>query len=52
MTRNDLINRLVDRKMTRSRPAKAFCVCMAAPARKLCWAAAKKHCWAQANSKN
>jgi hypothetical protein len=37
MSRNDLINRLVARKMTRSRPAKALCICLGhSPARKLC----------------
>jgi hypothetical protein len=39
MTRNDLINRLVARKMEANRPVKAFCFYMASPARKLCWVA-------------
>jgi hypothetical protein len=39
MSRNDLINRLVARKMTLSRPAKALCsICYTGPAQKLCHA--------------
>jgi hypothetical protein len=54
MSRNDLINRLVARTMTPSRPARKLCY--AAPAKKLCWAGpARKLCYAgtqQPASKN
>jgi hypothetical protein len=41
MDRNELINRLVARKMTANGPVKAFCICLHTPARKLCFAAAR-----------
>jgi len=53
MNRNDLINRLVARKMTTNAsaktgcgpcfggPVKAFCVCMSTPTQKYCLAATK-----------
>jgi hypothetical protein len=48
MNRNDLINRLVARKMTPSRPTKALCYATGGLARKLCWYAgpAQKLCYA------
>jgi hypothetical protein len=48
MSRNDLINRLVARKMTESRPAKALCICLGhSPAKQLCYAGpAQKLCYA------
>jgi hypothetical protein len=47
MTRNDLINSLVARKMTLSRPAKLCFASPAGPAKKLCWAGpAQKLCYA------
>ncbi len=39
MNRNDLLNRLVARKMKADGPVKAFCVCLA---KKLCFAGTKQ----------
>ncbi len=52
MTRNELINRLVARKMASNTPAKAGCVpCFGSAARKHCWTASKKLCWAASSAK-
>jgi hypothetical protein len=48
MNRTDLINRLVARKLANGN-ARAFCICLATPAKKLCFAAAKQP---TANPKN
>jgi hypothetical protein len=41
MNRNDLINRLVARKMSAKDRTRAFCICIHTPAKKLGFAAAK-----------
>jgi hypothetical protein len=52
MARNDLINRLVARKMATDASARAACIpCTASPARKHCWAPPKKYCLPAANPK-
>jgi hypothetical protein len=52
MSRNDLINRLVARKMAANASAKAGCVpCFGSPARTHCWAPPKKICFAAPGAK-
>jgi hypothetical protein len=52
MARNDLINRLVARKMATRASAKAACIpCTASPVRKHCWAPPTKYGLAAANPK-
>jgi hypothetical protein len=52
MSRNELINRLVARKMAASASARPGCVpCLAGQARTHCWAPPKKLCLAPPNAK-